>query len=103
MSKKENITNPTPEQIEAWKKQFGDLFQLEIGCKTAILRKPDRRVLSMATAMSVNDPIKFNEIILDNCWLAGDEEIKTNDDYFIPASGKLSELMSYKTAELKKI
>lgn len=29
----ENITNPTPEQIENWKKLYGDIHTLEIECK----------------------------------------------------------------------
>jgi hypothetical protein len=47
--------------------------------------------------------MKFNEIILSNCWLGGDEELKTNDDYFLAVSGTLSQLIIVKEAELVKL
>ena len=49
------------------------------------------------------DPMKYNEILLNNCWLAGDEEIKTDDALFLGVSTKLGELVEVKEAELKKL
>ena len=47
--------------------------------------------------------MKYNEIMLRNCWLAGDEEIKTDDALFLGVSAKLGELIDIKEAELKKL
>jgi len=93
----------TDEQIKAWKKQHGDIFKLQIEDKVAYLKTPDRKTLSYATSVATKDPLKFNEIILNNCWLSGDEEIKTDDALFISAGAKLADLIQVKEAELVKL
>lgn len=93
----------TKEQIQAWKAKHGEVFMLQVDDKQCYLHKPDRKTLSAAMSLSKADPIKFNEVLLNNCWLAGDEEIKTDDAYFMGASSQLDKLMEYKQAELKKI
>ncbi|MGH2645630.1 MAG: hypothetical protein ACRDE2_16895, partial [Chitinophagaceae bacterium] len=89
-------TSPTNEQIEEWKRKYGKVFLLKVGDKECHLRMPDRTILGYATKISMDDknPLKFNEILLENCWLAGDNEIKTNDQYFLGASAQLEKLLS---------
>jgi hypothetical protein len=103
MAKKENITNPTPEQIEAWKQKYGKVFELDVDGKKAYLRKPDRKIIGFVTTVAKTNPIEMSELLLENCWLGGDEEIKTNDDMFLSAAGVLGELMQVKVAELKNL
>jgi hypothetical protein len=146
--KKENIINPTPEDIAGWEKLYGkvQILEIETSFKTfdgqvfeekedaedhvaefvvpegdtpedvelktnmlkieattvkAYLKKPSRKVISMATAVGGKDPIRFGELILENCWLGGDEHIKTNDDLFLAANAILGNLIKIKTATLK--
>ena len=47
--------------------------------------------------------MKYNEILLNNCWIAGDEEIKKDDALFLGVSAKLADLIEVKEAELKKL
>ena len=100
MDKKQIVT---PEQIQEWKNQHGDIFQLDVEGHTCYLKKPSRKVISMATTIGQTDPIKFSEIMLNNCWLGGDEIIRTDDELFLSVSAKLAELISIKEAELKKL
>jgi len=93
----------TKEQIDKLKKQHGELFQLNIEGRTAILKKPSRKSLSYATSVASKDPMKFNELMLDACWVAGDEEIKSDDSLFLSASAKIAELIEIKEAELVKL
>lgn len=93
----------TKEQIEAWKKEHGDIFKISVEDKVCYLKRPSRKTLAYASSVATKDPIKFNEIILNGCWLAGDEEIKTNDTYFLGASAKLTDLIEVKEAELVKL
>jgi hypothetical protein len=93
----------TPEQIEAWKGQYGEIFAIIVEDKIGYLKKVDRQTLSFASTVGTKDPMKFNEIILSNCWLGGDTELKTNDDYFLAVSGTLSQLIIVKEAELVKL
>jgi len=93
----------TKEQIQEWKKQYKDVFVISVADKKAYLRTPDRKTLSYASTLATKDPLKFNEVILDNCWLGGDEEIKTNDELFLAVSSKLPDLIQIKEATLEKL
>ena len=91
----------TPEQIKNWKAEHGEFFAIIIEDKVCYLRKPDRKVLSFASQVG-SDPMKFNEVILKNCWIGGDEEILTDDSLFLAASSKLDQVIEFKKAELVK-
>lgn len=92
----------TQEKIEGWKKQHGDIYLIEVEDKACVVRKPNRKDLSFAMLLK-DDPIKFNETLLNNLWVDGDEELKTNDDYFLAVSSQLGELLQIKEASLKKL
>lgn len=102
---KENITDPTPEQIESWKAKYNTVHKLTIEDKAAYLRKPDRRTLSLAMSkIGKNEILEGSEAVLVNCWLGGDPEIKDPDsDYYMAAIGKVGELIQVKEAELEKL
>ena len=93
----------TKEQIQEWKKQYKDICVISVEDKKVYLRTPDRKTLSYASTLATKDPLKFNEVILDNCWLGGDEEIKTNDELFLAVSSKLPDLIQIKEATLEKL
>lgn len=89
------------EQITAWKSQYGEFFGIVIEDKVCYLKKPDRKTLSFASQVG-SDPMKFNEVILKNCWIGGDEEILIDDSLFLAASSKLDQVIEFKKAELVK-
>ena len=93
----------TKEQIKQWKAKYKEVFVLRVDDKVAYLRTPDRATLSYASTLATKDPMKFNEAILTNCWLGGDEEIKTDDALFLSASSKLGEVIQSKEATLEKL
>jgi len=91
------------EQIQEWKEKHGDVYKLSVEDKTCYLKKPNRKTLSYASTAGAKDPFKFNEVILAQCWLGGDEEIKTDDMLFLSASSKIGDLIEIKEAELEKL
>jgi hypothetical protein len=95
----------TAEQLESWKKKHGDVFEVVSGDKKCILHKPTRQDLSYAMAGSsqAKDSVKFSEILLKQCWIDGDKEIQTVDDYFFSVVPVLSALSEVKEAEIKKL
>jgi len=93
----------TKEQIQEWKNQYKDIFVISVEDKKVYLRTPDRKTLSYASTLATKDPLRFNEVILENCWLGGDEEIKTNDELFLAVSSKLPDLIQIKEATLEKL
>lgn len=93
----------TKEQIQEWKKQYKDIFVISVEDKKAYLHTPNRKTLSYASTLATKDPLRFNEVILENCWLGGDEEIKTDDALFLAVSSKLPDLIQIKEATLEKL
>lgn len=93
----------TEEQIAQWQKKYGEVRRIEVDDKACYVRNVDRKVLGLATTNAGGDTIKFNEILLRNCWLDGDMEIQNVDSYFLGASATLGELVQVKQATIKKL
>lgn len=100
----------TKEQIEDIKHKHGNekLFFVVSGLedgqtvtKSCIVRKPNRQDLSFISV--IRDPIKRKEALLNQIWVAGDEDFKTDDELFLGLSAKLSELISVKEVEIKNL
>ena len=98
-----NLTELTDEQIAEAKKEFGQVFLLQVDDKKCYLHKPTRMVIDLAVQSSAKRSSMFDETILRNCWLAGDKEIVDNDEYFFAVSKQLDEVIKFKNAELKKL
>ena len=92
----------TAEQIEEWKRQHGEVYAVSVEESVCYLKKPTRQVLSAMSSL-VNDPIRSAEFLLNNCWLAGDETIKTDDEKFLGVVSQLGELVKVKAAKLEKL
>ena len=56
----------TQEQIDRWKKQYGDIYKITVEDKECYLRKPDRKILAYVGSIGQN-PIKVAETMLNNC------------------------------------
>ena len=89
------------EQIDAWKKQHGDIYLITVEDKSCVLRKPTRQELSFVSG--ITDPMLFTETLLKHLWLAGDEDMKERDEYFLAISSKLDTVLKLKEAEVKKL
>ncbi len=96
----ELIGQATPEQIEGWKKKHGKIYGIIVDGHIAYLKKPDRKTLGYASTVGAKDPIKFNEVVLANCFVGGSEAVKTDDELFFGASAKLVDIIQVKEAEL---
>lgn len=101
--KKQLKGQATEEQIQEWKRKYGDVYSIETGDSVCYVQKPDRSTMKAIAAVGMNDPIRSNEVMLENCWLGGDESIKTDDAKFFAVSPKLALLIEVKEAELKKL
>ena len=45
----------------------------------------------------------MSEVMLKQLWVAGDEEIKTDDELFMAVVAKMDEVLKVKEAEIKKL
>lgn len=92
----------TEDTIKGWKKKWGDVFKVDVDGKTCYLHKPDRKTLAYVSSAQGN-PIRMTEALLNNCWIDGDEEIKTDDSLFFGVAQQMGSLIDIKKAELVKL
>lgn len=93
----------TQEQINEWKEKYGGVYELPVEDKTAYLREPKMKDFKRAfSAMQADGDLAFGEEMLNMLFIGGDEEVKTNDDYFLPARKKLTKFFTFEEAEIEK-
>ena len=106
-------------QIEVWKKKYGKVYGIEVEGHIGYVRKVDRNTASYALSqmtfkvqkqtdvsagnveINMGKQYKTGEAVLNNCWIGGSEEIKTDNDLWVSACIKAGELVEFKEARLK--
>ena len=91
------------EQIAEWKAKYGDVYKVSADNLSGYLHAPSRKALGYASMVGKENPLKFNEVILNECWIDGDDELRTNDAYFLGLSEQLAALIQVKQVELTKL
>jgi hypothetical protein len=81
-----DLHNPSKEQIAAWKQEnkCEHVFMLSTeDDKIAWIKDPlsDLNVMKLAFTAMKKSTIEFVKTILENCWIAGDESVKTDEKY----------------------
>lgn len=89
--------------IKKLKEKHGRIFQIKVGEKECIMRYPNRKDLAYASAGAVGNPFKLNEIIFEQCWVQGDNEIKEDVGLFLGAVNSFSQIIELKEAEIKEL
>lgn len=107
MSKKEEKTvlkgQLTPEEIALLKAKHIYVYEQEIDGRVAYLKRPDRSTLSAAEKVGERDSNTYNQIIVENCWLGGCEELKEDAIYCAILAGCIMQLFQVKVGELKNL
>lgn len=91
----------TKEQIAGYKARHGEIYLIEVEDKSCILHAPTRNDVSYASV--AKDPMKMSEALLNQLWVAGDEEVRTRDDLFMAVVSKMEEVIRVKEATVKKL
>lgn len=89
--------------VEALKKEHGELTAIAVEDKIALFKKPTRKVIGMASAHIQSDIMEYLSIIAENCYVAGDRAIIDEDEYFLAIVPQLNALVETKTASLLKL
>jgi hypothetical protein len=73
----------------------------------AYFKKPGRQQMDFASAeaskggkFSVD---RFNQSLFNNCWIGGDEKVKTDEDLFLAATTQFGELSKVFDTEIKEL
>jgi hypothetical protein len=111
MEKPEKIYHGRLEEaaIEELKKKHGEVFEIVVPMDdeekeyaVGYVKKPTRHVLGAVSGMVNSNPVRAAEIMLANCWIAGDDRLKTDDDLFMSAIQPLFSIIKVRNGELKK-
>ncbi|MWB96753.1 hypothetical protein GON26_20520 [Flavobacterium sp. GA093] len=89
------------QQINEWKEKYGQIYELPVEDKVAYLREPKMTAFRHAfNAMQKDGEMAFGEVMLNDLFIGGDEEIKTNDEYFFAARKELANFFIFDDAEI---
>lgn len=100
----------TEEQVIKWSNQNKGLFYLPVLdkdgniIKLAIMKPINRHILSYAsTKLTDGGLYEFLEACMRECWIAGDDEILNDDEFFIPSANTFNKILEgYKAHMLKR-
>lgn len=93
----------TQEQIDELKEKHGYVFEFEVEGHFCYLKKPDRKLLGSAMKMSRDNPMLFNETIMNNCFLHGFDGFKNvNSEWFEDIEQEFAELLKRRAVTVKK-
>ena len=98
------------EAVTLAKQKYDTIFVVEVGDKFAILRKADRNTYGKAIGHMTPipgikndpDPLSAGITLVTHCFVGGDPEIKSDDDYLIPAAMQAVAMIQQKRASLEK-
>lgn len=93
----------TAQQIEKWKAQYGRIYTYTADGKVGYLRAPDRRIIASAAVLAGPDNLKQKEMVIANCWLGGDADLKDRDNYFFGLSNVVDGIIDVVQGELKEL
>lgn len=122
---KRNLTTAevTPDVIEEWKKEFGEVRELRVADRSVkydpymvptdeddeieaalvgYIRKPTDKELGFAMS-KLPAVLEAGKVIVKNCWLGGDDKIKTDGPALSAAALQCVELLEVRQAQLKKL
>jgi hypothetical protein len=93
----------TEEQIKEWKEKYGAVYELEAEGKVCYISDPLHKLSIMKAIMQAltKGSITYVEAILNHCWIAGDESIKTDDRVKIGLIDQVHELIDLPEADIE--
>lgn len=91
------------EQIENWKKQHGEVFEIKADDKVGYIRAPKRAEVGLAFSYMATNPLKSTETILQSCWLGGCEDLRNDDKYFYSINAQINEIIEVAEVKIKKL
>lgn len=72
------------EKIILYKQKYGRVYKyMSSDGKSCILRCPSIKDIDACRTISGGSGLMFDQALLQNCWLEGDEELRTDDKYVL--------------------
>ncbi len=106
---KENNGGVTADNIAAWKNLHGKVQEVHVddadaGVRlTGYFKRPDMKTMQAVSSVSRSNELRGGEILFDNCWLGGAQELRDDAIYKMSAIAALSELFGKCSHSLKNL
>ena len=93
------------EEIGRLKSRHGRVWEVEVeddGARyCAYFRRPDMATLSAMAKLARADEMRTSAVLMENCFVGGAEEVKTDTALFLAAAGQLGKIVAGARATLK--
>lgn len=96
----------TQKDIDKWKEEKGEVFEMEFeDGKHFYLHLPNRITTKLVMeCMARSAVMDAADVVVKNCWLKGDQEIKDDiGKYHITIAKQVEKILEVKDASLKKL
>lgn len=94
----------TKEQIKGYKTKHGKVFRYKSkDGKSCILKAPDLEVIDACRVIANGSSVKFDKAMVDNCWIDGDEDIRTVSKYQLGLFDWLGGIIEKVDGELEEL
>jgi len=104
------VGQATAEQISIWKKENSEVHEITVEVVPGIehgvgyLKGASRDVAARAMTMYTQSKIlETGEFIINNCWLGGDERLKSDEKIAMAAAVEANQLVEFMTSSVKKL
>lgn len=91
----------TAEQITEWRAKYGKVFKYQSEGKTAYLCMPT--IKDLAYAGSSGNAVQMTQTMINQIWLGGDDELRTDLALYLGLAEKVSTLIEAKQGELGEL
>ena len=92
-------------ELSRLKKQHGKVYAIEIDDDgeqyVAYFKRPDMSTLSAMTKMAKTDEIQASRIPIENTFVGGAEEVKTDSSLFLATAAQMSKVVGSARATIK--
>lgn len=97
----------TAAQVEAFKQAHRKSFSIEIEdgdeVHVGYFKRPTLETLKAVTKMARTDEVEAGKVMMNNCWLGGSEELRTDALLFMAAQKKLGEVLNGFKGRIKNL
>lgn len=99
--------NKTEEEIDALKKQYGRVVEVSVTEgdteHVGYFRRPDMKTMHAVSGVGTNNPLKGGEVLFDNTWLGGSEELRSDAVLKMEAIAALNDVFTGCAHRLKNL
>ena len=94
----------TEEKLKVLKAKHGKLFLYETkDGKSCVLSTPTLKIIDACRTIAGGSNIRFKTAIVENCWVEGDEEIKSTDKYLLGLFDQIDLIFDIVEGSLKEL